>query len=321
MPLLKVENLKKYFPVRRGLFHRTVGHVRAVDDVDLAVEPGQCASLVGESGCGKTTIGRTILNLMKADGGRIVFRGQDITGFNAGLMRPLRRHMQLIFQDPFASLNPRFTVGNIIGEGISIYEPQLGRGERAGRVRELLETVGLPADSHRQYPHEFSGGQRQRIGIARAIALNPEFIVCDEPVSALDVSVQAQIINLLQDLRDKFGLSYLFIAHDLAVVKHISDHVNVMYLGRIMESAPKLELFDDPRHPYTLALLSAVPVPDPKVKRERIILKGNVPSPLNPPSGCPFHPRCSKAMDRCSKELPPLFDVSHGHTARCWLAE
>ena len=320
MQLLTVENLKKYFPVRRGLFRRTVGHVRAVDGVSLAVEARQCVSLVGESGCGKTTIGRTILNLMKADGGRITFRGQDITAFNASLMRPLRRHMQLIFQDPFASLNPRFTVGSIIGEGISIYEPTLGRGERADRVRELLETVGLPADSHRRYPHEFSGGQRQRIGIARAIALNPEFIVCDEPVSALDVSVQAQIINLLQDLRDKFGLSYLFIAHDLAVVKHISDHVNVMYLGRIMESAPKAELFNDPRHPYTLALLSAVPVPDPKVKRERIILKGNVPSPLDPPSGCPFHPRCSKATERCSKELPPQFEVSPGHTARCWLA-
>jgi len=321
MQLLTVENLKKYFPVKRGLFRRTVGHVRAVDDVSLKVDSGQCVSLVGESGCGKTTIGRTILNLMKADGGRIIFKNHDITAFNASLMRPLRRHMQLIFQDPFASLNPRFTVGSIIGEGISIYEPALGRGERADRVRELLETVGLPPDSHRRYPHEFSGGQRQRIGIARAIALNPEFIVCDEPVSALDVSVQAQIINLLQDLRDKFGLSYLFIAHDLAVVKHISDHVNVMYLGRIMESAPKAELFDDPRHPYTLALLSAVPVPDPKVKRERIILKGNVPSPLNPPSGCPFHPRCSKAIERCSKELPPLREVATGHEVRCWLAD
>ena len=318
--LLKVENLKKYFPIRHGLLRRVVGHVRAVDGVDLALERGQCVSLVGESGCGKTTFGRTVLNLMPADAGRIVFKDHDITNIPARQMRPLRRHMQLIFQDPFASLNPRFTVGRIIGEGISIFEPAISRSQRTDRVRELLDTVGLPADADRRYPHEFSGGQRQRIGIARAIALNPEFIVCDEPVSALDVSVQAQIVNLLQDLQGKFELSYLFIAHDLAVVKHISDHVSVMYLGRIMESAPKDALFGDPRHPYTLALLSAVPVPDPRIKHERIILRGNVPSPVNPPPGCPFHPRCPKAMERCSQELPSLAEVAPGHAVRCWLA-
>jgi len=320
MTLLKVENLQKRFPIRRGILRRVAGYVRAVDGVNIAVEPGQCVSLVGESGCGKTTTGRTILNLYKSDGGTVTFKGTDITNLPAARMRPLRRHMQLIFQDPYGSLNPRFTVGRIIGEGISIFEPGLSRGGRAARVAELLKTVGLPEDSERRYPHEFSGGQRQRIGIARAIALNPEFIVCDEPVSALDVSVQAQIINLLRDLQQEFHLSYLFIAHDLAVVKHISDHVSVMYLGKIVESAGKDELFGNPRHPYTLALLSAVPVPDPRVRSERIILRGNVPSPANPPSGCPFHPRCSKAAKQCEEEAPPVIEVAPGHSVRCWLA-
>jgi len=320
MPLLRVENLKKYYPIRRGVFRHVVGYVRAVDGVDFAVERGQCFSLVGESGCGKTTTGRTILNLQKADDGTVTFKDRNITNLSPGEMRPIRRNMQIIFQDPYGSLNPRFTVGRIIGEGISIFEPELSKADRAGRVRELLRIVGLPPDSPRRYPHEFSGGQRQRIGIARAIALNPEFIVCDEPVSALDVSVQAQIINLLSDLREKYDLSYLFIAHDLAVVKHISDHVAVMYLGKIMESAPKEELFGNPQHPYTLALLSAVPVPDPKVRRDRIVLKGSVPSPADPPSGCPFHPRCNQVDARCSKESPAVVEVSPGHTVRCFRA-
>ena len=320
MPLLRVENLKKYYPIRRGVFRHVVGYVRAVDGVDFAVERGQCFSLVGESGCGKTTTGRTILNLQKADDGTVTFKDRNITNLSPGEMRPIRRNMQIIFQDPYGSLNPRFTVGRIIGEGISIFEPELSKADRAGRVRELLRIVGLPPDSPRRYPHEFSGGQRQRIGIARAIALNPEFIVCDEPVSALDVSVQAQIINLLSDLREKYDLSYLFIAHDLAVVKHISDHVAVMYLGKIMESAPKEELFGNPQHPYTLALLSAVPVPDPKVRRDRIVLKGSVPSPADPPSGCPFPPRCNQVDARCSKESPAVVEVSPGHTVRCFRA-
>jgi len=321
MALLQVDNLKKYFPIRRGVFRHVAGYVRAADGVDFTIEQGQCYSLVGESGCGKTTTGRAILNLHHIDGGRVTFKGQDITNLSASEMRPIRRNMQIIFQDPFGSLNPRFTVGRIIGEGISIFEPELGRGERADRVRELLKIVGLPRDAFRRYPHEFSGGQRQRIGIARAIALNPDFIVCDEPVSALDVSVQAQIINLLSDLRQQFDLSYLFIAHDLAVVKHISDHVAVMYLGKIVESAPKEELFANPRHPYTLALLSAVPVPDPKVRHERIVLSGSVPSPANPPAGCRFHTRCPKAQPRCKTEQPPVVEISEGHTVRCWLME
>jgi len=320
MPLLQVENLVKHFPIRRGIFRRTVGHVRAVDGVDLAVEKGKCVSLVGESGCGKTTTGRTILKLYKPDAGKIMFRDKDITDLSSRMMRPLRRHMQIIFQDPYGSLNPRFTVDRIIGEGLDVFEPKMPKSEQMDRVRELLRIVGLPGDCFRRYPHEFSGGQRQRIGIARAIALNPDFIVCDEPVSALDVSVQAQIINLLRDLQQKFSLSYLFIAHDLAVVKHISDHVSVMYLGKVVESAPKNELFDNPVHPYTLALLSAVPDPDPNVSRKRIILKGSVPSPANPPPGCAFHPRCEKATPQCSQAMPPVVEVGEGHTVRCWQA-
>jgi len=318
MPLIEVQHLKKYFPVRRGILRRVVANVHAVDDISFSVEKGQCFSLVGESGCGKTTTGRALLNLQPPDSGTVKFRGEVISALSPRHMRPLRRHLQIIFQDPYGSLNPRFTVGRIVAEGLTIFEPDQSRADRAARVRELLRVVGLTPAAYSRYPHEFSGGQRQRIGIARALALQPEFVVCDEPVSALDVSVQAQIINLLRDLQQQFNLTYLFIAHDLAVVRHISDHVAVMYLGKIVESAPKEDLFESPRHPYTEALLSAVPIPDPTVRRERIILPGSVPSPMNPPSGCRFHPRCRYADERCGIEEPPETEPAPGRRVSCW---
>ncbi len=318
MSLIEVQNLKKYFPVRRGILRRVVAHVHAVDDINFTIRQGQCFSLVGESGCGKTTTGRALLNLQPPDSGLVRFKGEVISTLSEARMRPLRRHLQIIFQDPYGSLNPRFTVGRIVGEGLTIFRPEQSRAARALTVRELLDVVGLTPAAYDRYPHEFSGGQRQRIGIARALALQPDFIVCDEPVSALDVSVQAQIINLLRDLQQKFNLTYLFIAHDLAVVRHISDHVAVMYLGKIVESAPKKDLFEAPRHPYTEALLSAVPVPDPKVKRKRIILPGSVPSPINPPAGCRFHPRCRYADARCSSEEPPETEPAAGRKVSCW---
>ncbi len=323
--LLRVNRLKKYFPVRRGVFRRIVGWVKAVDEVDFFIRVGETLGLVGESGCGKTTCARTILRLIEPTSGEIWFRSKqlgrevDVVHADKKTMKLLRREMQIIFQDPYSSLNPRMTVGDIIGEPLVVHRVAKGR-ELRERVAELLEAVGLKPEHMRRYPHEFSGGQRQRIGIARALALNPQLIVCDEPVSALDVSIQAQILNLLEDLQDQFGLTYLFVAHDLSVVKHISDRVAVMYLGKIVELAETEELFLRPRHPYTEALLSAVPVPDPDYQAERIILQGDVPSPVNPPKGCRFHPRCSYAQDVCSRETPELVDLGGEHYVACHFA-
>jgi len=315
--LLRVVDLKKYFPIRRGVFSRVRGHVYAVDGVSFEVGRGQTLGLVGESGCGKTTAGRTILRLIEPTAGRVVFDGTDLFGVPRAAMRAMRR-LQIIFQDPFGSLNPRMSVAGIVGEGLKVHKMGT-RAERRERVRALLERVGLAPDAASRYPHEFSGGQRQRIGIARALALNPEFIVCDEPVSALDVSIQAQIINLLEDLQRDLNLSYLFIAHDLSVVEHISDAVAVMYLGRIVEYAACDELFEHPLHPYTRALLSAVPVADPKSGRKRIVLGGDVPSPSNPPPGCPFHPRCPEAQPACASQVPRLLQAADRppHTVSC----
>lgn len=323
--LLQVRRLKKYFPVRRGVFRRVVGWVKAVDEVDFFIREGETLGLVGESGCGKTTCARTVLRLIEPTSGEVLFRSKhfgrevDVVHADKRTMKLLRREMQIIFQDPYSSLNPRMTVGDIIGEPLVVHGVAKGRALRE-RVAELLEAVGLKPEHMRRYPHEFSGGQRQRIGIARALALNPQLIVCDEPVSALDVSIQAQILNLLEDLQDQFGLTYLFVAHDLSVVKHISDRVAVMYLGKIVELAETEELFLQPRHPYTEALLSAVPVPDPDYQAERIILQGDVPSPVNPPKGCRFHPRCSYAKDICSKETPQLVDLGGDHFVACHFA-
>lgn len=323
--LLQVRRLKKYFPVRRGVFRRVVGWVKAVDEVDFFIREGETLGLVGESGCGKTTCARTVLRLIEPTSGEVLFRSKhfgrevDVVHADKRTMKLLRREMQIIFQDPYSSLNPRMTVGDIIGEPLVVHGVAKGRALRE-RVAELLEAVGLKPEHMRRYPHEFSGGQRQRIGIARALALNPQLIVCDEPVSALDVSIQAQILNLLEDLQDQFGLTYLFVAHDLSVVKHISDRVAVMYLGKIVELAETEELFLRPRHPYTEALLSAVPVPDPDYQAERIILQGDVPSPVNPPKGCRFHPRCSYAKDICSKETPQLVDLGGDHFVACHFA-
>ncbi len=315
--LLDVRGLKKYFPVKKGVFQRTVAHVQAVDGVDLLIRRGGCMGLVGESGCGKTTAGRTILRLIEPDAGQVVFEGRDVVTLPPEEMRRLRREMQIIFQDPFSSLNPRFTVGGIVGEGLKIFEGHRGRAWIRERVAELLRVVGLSPDAASRYPHEFSGGQRQRIGIARAVALNPKFIVCDEPVSALDVSIQAQVINLLEDLQEQFGLAYLFIAHDLSVGRHISDEIAVMYLGWIVERGPADDVCEDPLHPYTKALLSAVPVPDPHVKKEHIALPGDVPTPINPPAGCRFCPRCTLRQPVCSAETPPLREVRPGRFVRC----
>lgn len=319
--LLEVKNLKKYFPVRKGLFSRISGFVKAVDDVSFSVESGETLGLVGESGCGKTTAGRCILRLIEPSSGRILFDGKDLTGLNGPDLRRVRRDLQIIFQDPYASLNPRMTIGAIIEEGLVIHGVG-NRTERRERVAELLRRVGLQENQSRRFPHEFSGGQRQRIGIARALALNPKLVVCDEPVSALDVSVQAQVINLLHELQDVFGLTYVFIAHDLSVVRHFSDRVAVMYLGKIMEIAPSTDLYATPMHPYTRALLSAVPVPDPGRKKQRILLEGDVPTPLNPPAGCRFQTRCpvGKNKEICRDSEPQLRECAPGHFCACHFA-
>jgi len=316
--LLKVEGLKKYFPVRKGVLSRVSGYVKAVDDVSFSIRQGQTLGLVGESGCGKTTTGRLILRLLEATDGTVIFDGVNLFSLDAKSLRRMRRAMQIVFQDPFGSLNPRMTVGGMLREALVAHRV-IGKKEVEARVKELLDMVGLAPAHARRYPHEFSGGQRQRIGIARALSVEPKFIVCDEPVSALDVSIQAQIINLLQDLQKKLGLTYLFIAHDLAIVKHISDWVAVMYLGRIVELAPSEVLYRDPKHPYTQALLSAVPTPDPEARTRRIVLKGDVPSPIQTPAGCYFHPRCPYARGECREIYPSLQDIGHGHLVSCIL--
>ncbi len=319
-PLLEVRDLTKHFPIRKGLLSRTVGNIRAVDGVSFSIGTGEVLGLVGESGCGKTTTGRCILRLIEPTSGSIRFDGREVTGLNRRALRAIRREMQIVFQDPYSSLNPRLTVGSMLGEALAIHGLARGKAAR-DRVAELLEVVGLAADHARRYPHEFSGGQRQRIGVARALAVGPRLIVADEPVSALDVSIQAQIINLLRDLQRKMHLTYLFVAHDLSVVKHISNRVAVMYLGKVVELAGSDELYRNPRHPYTVSLLSAVPVPDPDRRKQRIVLKGDVPSPARPPSGCRFHPRCFMAREICGREEPPLRQVSTGHWSACHFAE
>jgi peptide/nickel transport system ATP-binding protein len=322
--LLEVQNLKMYFPIKSGvILDRHVGDIKAVDDITFEIRRGETLGLVGESGCGKSTAGRAILRLYKPTGGKIIFDGQDITRLSEGDLQPLRRRMQMVFQDPFASLNPRHSVARIVGEPMRVHG-LAGRGSVGNRVRELLEIVGLPADAATRYPHEFSGGQRQRIGLARSLALNPDFVVADEPVSALDVSIQAQIVNLLEQLQQEFELTFLFIAHDLAVVRHISDRIAVMYLGVIVEVSPADELYENPLHPYTIALLSAVPIPDPKVEAERvpILLPGDLPSPANPPHACRFHTRCPFVQPtRCKDEVPALRTMSNGHQVACHWAE
>lgn len=320
MPLLEVRHLKVHFPVRHGVFSRASAWVKAVDDVSFEIAPGETLGLVGESGCGKTTLGRAIVRLNQPTSGRVLFEGEDIARLNGAELRARRRKLQIIFQDPYGSLNPRLTIEDSIGEALDIHRLAADQLARRERVAELLRSVGLDPIFAQRYPHEFSGGQRQRIGIARALAVEPRLIVCDEPVSALDVSVQAQIINLLQDLQAERGVAYLFIAHDLAVVEHISRRVMVMYLGRVMELAGAKTLIRAPRHPYTKALISAVPVVDPASKRQRILLSGDVPSPIHPPSGCPFHPRCPIAEERCRREVPLLREVAPGHHAACHLA-
>jgi oligopeptide/dipeptide ABC transporter ATP-binding protein len=330
--LLDVKGLQKYFPVRKGVFRRTVAHVKAVDGLDMFIREGETLGLVGESGCGKTTTGRSILRLIEPTAGDIIFRSKkmakdgetykevNVVTAHRKMMKALRREMQIIFQDPYSSLNPRMTVGSIVGEPLLVHGLAKG-AEREDRVKALLAAVGLKPDHMKRYPHEFSGGQRQRIGVARALALDPQLIVCDEPVSALDVSIQAQVINLLEDLQGEFGLTYLFIAHDLSVVKHIADRVAVMYLGKIAELCTTDELFTAPKHPYTEALMSAVPVPDPDWNVERILLEGDVPSPVAPPPGCYFHPRCRYAKDICKTEAPVYRDLGDLHFVTCHFAE
>jgi oligopeptide transport system ATP-binding protein len=322
--LLDVNNLKMYFPITRGIiFQRQVGAIKAVDGVNFQMYKGETLGLVGESGCGKSTTGRAILQLYRPTDGNVTFEGKDLTKTKGEELRKMRRRMQMIFQDPYASLNPRMTVGSIIGEPLEVHNIGSNKKERQERVQELLKIVGLNPYFVNRYPHEFSGGQRQRIGVARALAVNPAFIVCDEPISALDVSIQAQIINLLEDLQEELGLTYLFIAHDLSVVRHISDRIAVMYLGKIVELADRDDLYEDPLHPYTQALLSAVPIPDPVIenKRKRIILEGDVPSPANPPKGCNFSTRCPRVMDICRDQEPPFKEYRPGHFAACWLHE
>ena len=345
-PLVEVRDLRTHFPIRKGVLARTVGFVKAVDGVSFDIAPGKTLGLVGESGCGKTTVGRTILRLIERTSGSVKYRGQDFFAYKGEELRRLRRHMQIVFQDPVSSLNPRMTVGNIIGEPIEVHGIAKGK-EKRDLVAGLLARVGLDPSYALRYPHEFSGGQRQRIGIARALALSPDFIVCDEPVSALDVSIQSQILNLLDDLQRERNIAYLFIAHNLAVVEHFSDEVAVMYLGRIVEKASSRELYSNPKHPYTMALLSAVPEPDPRPKRQRIVLRGEVPSPSRPPTGCPFHPRCPltrqaaaeananetteitsggerfRILTKCKNEMPPLEQKQgeQGHIAACWVTK
>ena len=323
-PLLTVKDLKMHFPITRGIIlQRQVGAIKAVDGLDFTMTRGETLGLVGESGCGKSTTGRAILQLYRPTAGEVVFEGTDLTKSQGEDLRKMRRRMQMIFQDPYASLNPRMTVGSIIGEPLEVHNIGSSKKERQERVQELLKTVGLNPYFVNRYPHEFSGGQRQRIGVARALAVNPAFIVCDEPISALDVSIQAQIINLLEDLQDELGLTYLFIAHDLSVVRHISDRIAVMYLGKIVELADRDELYENPMHPYTQALLSAVPIPDPTIElqRKRIILEGDVPSPANPPKGCNFCTRCPRVMDICRTEDPPFKEYKPNHFAACFLYE
>jgi oligopeptide transport system ATP-binding protein len=316
--LLETKNLKMHFPIKAGVLRHTVGHVKAVDGVNLQIRRGETLGLVGESGCGKSTLARLILRLLEPTEGEVIFEGENILGYDRKQMLAVRRNMQIVFQDPYASLNPRMTVGNIVGEPLKIHKVE---GDRKQRVQELLEVVGLNPEHYNRYPHEFSGGQRQRIGVARAIALNPKLIVCDEPVSALDVSIQAQVINLLQDLQKEFDLTYVFIAHDLSVVKHIANRVAVMYLGKIVEMADRKKLFSEPRHPYTASLLSAIPIPDPEKERERqrVVLEGDVPSPANPPQGCSFHTRCPRAQAYCVEHEPALEEQEEStHRAACF---
>lgn len=319
-PLIELKGLTKHFPVRGGFWGRPREWVRAVEDVDLTICPGETLGLVGESGCGKSTLGRTLLKLIEPTAGRILYKGRDLAPLSAADMRPLRRDLQIIFQDPYASLNPRMNVEQLVGEPIAVHNLR-PKKERRDRVVELLEVVGLTPAALTRYPHEFSGGQRQRIGIARALAVEPSFIVCDEPISSLDVSIQAQIVNLLSELQEKLNLTYLFIAHDLRIVEFISHRIAIMYLGRIVETGPATQVVTNPRHPYTEALLSAIPVPDPNVKRERIVLEGDVPSPIDPPSGCPFHPRCPHAREDCSRIEVGLTRVAENQLSACAYAD